>query len=255
MGDSFEEMFGEIVGYGSQATVYAKGESAVKLYREGYPKRNVFSEAYIMGELETMNFPSPKIYEVLLVNGRYGLRMERVWGKNIGEAGMDLAQIESVLDVIVDLQCRLHKYENTGWAPNLKQRLHDDLDRNTRLCVDLKKKLLGLLEGLPDGVALCHCDFHAGNVFSCGDKYMIVDVLQISRGDPTGDVVCSYVSYYLYNQELGEEYLKRYCKKARISREKVLQWLPVYAGTLLGQMPEQYTPTIERLIAGNEAIR
>jgi hypothetical protein len=34
-------MFGEIVGTGAQATVYAKEEYAVKLYRDGYPKRNV----------------------------------------------------------------------------------------------------------------------------------------------------------------------------------------------------------------------
>ena len=48
----FEAMFGEIVGKGAQATVYAKGEYAVKLYREGYPKRVVFAEAYVMVNLE-----------------------------------------------------------------------------------------------------------------------------------------------------------------------------------------------------------
>jgi hypothetical protein len=58
-------MFGEIVGKGSQATVYAKGEHAVKLYREGYPKRNVFIEAYIMANLELVDFPGPRIYEIL----------------------------------------------------------------------------------------------------------------------------------------------------------------------------------------------
>jgi predicted Ser/Thr protein kinase len=85
MSYDFEAMFGEIVGKGAQATVYAKGEHAVKLYREGYPKRNAFSEAYIMANLELVNFPGPRIYEVLLVDGRYGLRMDRVKGKLMSE--------------------------------------------------------------------------------------------------------------------------------------------------------------------------
>jgi hypothetical protein len=72
MGCNFEEVFGEIVGTGAQATVYAKDEYAVKLYRDGYSKRNVFSEAYIMANLELANFPGPRIYEILLVDGRYG---------------------------------------------------------------------------------------------------------------------------------------------------------------------------------------
>ena len=81
MSCDFEAMFGEIVGKGLQSTVYAKGEYAVKLYREGYPKRIVFSEAYVMVNLELVNFPGPRIYEVLLVDGRYGLRMDRVRAK------------------------------------------------------------------------------------------------------------------------------------------------------------------------------
>jgi hypothetical protein len=59
MSCDFEAMFGEIVGKGAQATVYAKGEHAVKLYRDGYPKRNVFIEAYVMANLELVNFPGP----------------------------------------------------------------------------------------------------------------------------------------------------------------------------------------------------
>jgi len=72
MSCDFEAIFGEIVGKGAQATVYAKGEHAVKLYREDYPKRNVFIEAHVMANLELVNFPGPRIYEILLVNGRYG---------------------------------------------------------------------------------------------------------------------------------------------------------------------------------------
>jgi len=251
MSCDFKEMFGEIVGKGSQATVYAKGEYAVKLYRDGYPKRNVFSEAYIMANLELVNFPGPRVYEILHVNGRYGLRMDRVKGKMMLEECRDPARCKDALDVLVDLQCRLQKYDKVGWLPDLKQRFHDDLVLGDRLSADLKKRLLGILGGLPDGQALCHCDFHAGNVFFDGTRYTVIDLLQICRGDPAADAACSYAAYNFIDRELAEYYLNRYCDKSGISGKSVRQWLTVYAGTLLGQVPEQFTPIIERFIAGD----
>ena len=111
----FEQMFGPVIGHGSQATVYAMGDYAVKLYREGYPKGNVFSEAYVMANLERENFPSPRVYEVLLVDGRYGIRMDRVKGKMMGEGLADNpAKTKETLNVLVDLQCRLQKHGNAG---------------------------------------------------------------------------------------------------------------------------------------------
>jgi len=111
MSSDFEAMFGEIVGRGAQSTVYAKGEYAVKLYREGYRKWVVFSEACIMANLELVNFPSPRIYEVLLVDGRYGLRMDRVKGKLMSEEfeSRDPARIKGALDALVTLQVPLAK--------------------------------------------------------------------------------------------------------------------------------------------------
>ena len=135
--------------------------------------------------------------------------------------------------------------------PDLKQRFHADLVNNDRLSADLKKNLLGILGGLPDGQALCHCDFHAGNVFFDGAKYTVIDLLQVSRGDPAADAACSYVAWSFTDRETAEYYLNRYCGESGISEKSVRQWLRVYAGTILGQVPEKYTPIIERFIAGS----
>jgi thiamine kinase-like enzyme len=167
----------------------------------------------------------------------------------------DSAKTKKALDVLVDLQCRLQKSGSAGdWAPDIKLRFRDDLARNDRLSPDLREKLLGILERLPDGRALCHCDFHAGNVFFDGTNYTIIDLLQICKGDPAADAVCSYVSYSFVHRELGEYYLNRYCNASGISRENVLRWLSPYAGTLLGQVPEQYTPIIEEFIDAEKTM-
>jgi thiamine kinase-like enzyme len=204
-----------------------------------------------MANLELVNFPGPRIYEILLVSGRYGLRMDRVKGKTMSEEfrDRDPARCKNALDILVDIQCRLQKYDKVGWMRDLKQRFHDDLVLNDRLSADLKKNLLGILRRLPDGEALCHCDFHAGNVFFDGAEYTVIDLLQVCRGDPAADAACSYTAYYLTHRELAEYYLNRYCDKTGISRKNVRQWLTVYAGTLLGQVPERFTPVIERFVA------
>jgi hypothetical protein len=50
--DVFAERFGELVGRGSQAAVYARDDVAVKVYNAGYPKEYVFYEAAVMGFVE-----------------------------------------------------------------------------------------------------------------------------------------------------------------------------------------------------------
>src|SRR5215831_19851173 len=97
------------------------------------------------------------------------------------------------------------------------------LVNNDRLSADLKKNLLGIPGGLPDGQALCHCDFHAGNVFFDGAKYTVIDLLQISRGDPAADAACSYAAYSFFDREVAEYYLNRYCGESGISEKSVRQ--------------------------------
>lgn len=252
MPEEFEALFGPVVGRGAQATVYATDNFAVKLYRAGYPKTSVFAEAYAMASLEQEHFPSPKVYEVLFVDGRYGLRMERVNGTLMSECMTD-GTYKQVLNTLVDLQCRLQR-ENDAieWAPDIKVRFGNDLARSETLSPARREELLGLLDSLPDGKALCHCDFHAGNVFFDGKSYTIIDLLQVSRGDPAADAACSYLSYYFHDPKQAYYYLHRYCEVSGVPVERVRQWLRVYAGTLPGQVPEKYEPVVERLIAGEE---
>jgi hypothetical protein len=173
------------------------------------------------------------------------------WIELMSEQLRDPARFKDTLDVLVDLQCRLQKHCTGGWMPDLKPRLHYDLVLNARLSAGLKKTLLEILGGLPDGQVLCHCDFHPNNVFFDGSQYTVFDLLQVSRGDPAADAACSYTACYFTDRELAEYYLNRFCDKSGISGKSVRQWLRVYAGTLLGQVPEQFTPIIGRFIAGD----
>ena len=251
MGNDFEEIFGSIVGKGQQATVYAKDGYAVKLYKEGYSKQNVFSEAFIMANLELWDFPSPKVYEVLYVNGRYGLRMDQAKGKLMSEDIIDPEKIHRVIDDLVNLQCRLNEYSGADLDGllDIKVRFYNDIKSNDSLSSETKKKLLGKLDKLPEGHNFCHSDFHYDNVFFDGENYMIIDLLQICRGEPAADVACSFIAYNILNsREIAEYYLNQYCQTSGIPKENVWHWIPIYAGAILGQVDEEFTPLLEEFI-------
>jgi aminoglycoside phosphotransferase (APT) family kinase protein len=243
----FEAMFGDIIGEGAQATVYAKDDVAVKLYRKGYFKSSVFFESHIMAMLEEINFPSPKVFEVLLVNGRYGLCMERVKGRMVSEYIRDPETREWMMNNIVELQCRIQQYE-VEWAMCIKSRYRHMLKRSNDIPPKLREELLEDISSLPDGNSLLHCDFHPYNIFYNDGNYMIIDLAQISRGDPAADAACSYMAYSFFDAVLADNYLDRYCAKSGIPGQDVLRWLRVYAGTLLGQVPEKFQSVVERFL-------
>jgi len=250
----FEELFGQVVGHGAQATVYAKGDFAVKLYREGYPKEEVFTEAFNMAYLERAGFPGPKVYEILFINGRFGLRMDRVKGKPVAslmsEAKEDPDKLKEILSGLVDLQCYLHKHIDAGgWALDAKLRLRDLLTRSSKLTDTLRASLLRILDGLPDGRTLCHCDFHGDNLFFDGKEYMVIDLQAACKGNPAVDAACTYVSYCFADKALADLYLSLYCEKSGIPRDNIMEWLPVYAGALLEIVPARYTAVLEEFIA------
>ncbi|MCL2695215.1 MAG: phosphotransferase [Clostridiales bacterium] len=253
MSGNFEELFGPVVGKGLQATVYARGDYAVKLYREGYDKTHVFEEALIMARLEEMDFPGPKVYEVLLADGQYGLRMDRVRGSLMNEGLNDPERRLETMKTLVGLQLDLQKH-SAPWALDFRQRLQKSLEDNKVLAPDLREQLLAEIRDLPDGQTMCHCDFHGGNVFFDGEKHMIIDLLQISAGDPAADAACSYVSYSFAHKGTADLYLDIYCEQSGIPKERVARWLRVYAGALTGEVPETHRPLLEKYIMGEEGL-
>jgi thiamine kinase-like enzyme len=101
-----------------------------------------------------------------------------------------------------------------------------------------------------DGDALCHGDFHGGNVIFNEGVYWVIDWIDAAKGDPLLDVCHSYVVCAIGSYELAESYLARYCAASGAIREDVIQWLPIQAGILYGTIPDKYNATLLRLMDG-----
>ncbi len=247
--------FGELVGRGCQSEVYAQGNDAVKVYRAGYPKTVVFAEALVMALVESTGLPIARIHEVLLVDGRYALRMDRAQGTTLlDRMRAEPERTPEFIDELVKLQIRVH---TSKIAPSLslKNRLRPLISSNARLDDHQKRSLLVLLDELPEGDALCHGDFHAGNILWDNGRYVIIDWVEVSTGCALGDACRTYLDHMLLPpgekvQGLAEMYLDKYCAATGAKREEVLQWLPVHAASILGELPDAMNDILKRLIVG-----
>lgn len=81
----------------------------------------------------------------------------------------------------------LHEVHGPDEIPALRGRLRLQL-QSQLVPDDIRQRALRILESLPDGDRLCHCDFHPANVLRDGRWYAVIDWSCAARGDSAADV-------------------------------------------------------------------
>lgn len=153
-----------LLGSGAQADVYEHEGRAVKLFRDGCDKRDVFYEAYANSLIEPTKLPAPEVFETLCIDGKWAIVMELVRGKRVNDLiQSDPKSLDYYIQQMVDLQIETQAQEISGLR-NLKKRLEEKIMSVDILDDEVKAKLRFKLQGLPDGEQLCHNDFHSLNI-------------------------------------------------------------------------------------------
>lgn len=161
----FQKRYGEQIGSGLSAIIYARDGRVAKVYREGQPRRQVFQEAFTLVTVEEQGIPVPKVYGVETFLGRTTLIMEQVQGESLADMMLRLPEKTSeCLDKVVELQVAMHKVSSANFRP-IKLVLAGNIYGAPQLDDAERKKLLAMLEQFPDGFAILHGDFH-GATFS-----------------------------------------------------------------------------------------
>ena len=82
---------GPRLGRGYYAEVFAYGEGKViKLFDDGRDMESANHEARVTAVARESGIPAPKVYEVVTVNDRVGIVMERIDGENMIQWGTSL---------------------------------------------------------------------------------------------------------------------------------------------------------------------
>lgn len=220
--------------------IYKQGDSLVKVFDANYSKANILNEALNHARVEETDLNVPKIRSIEVVDGKWAIILDYIEGETL-QSLMDKhpEKEDEYLNLFVDLQLTVLS-KRVPMLNKLKDKMQAkislaDLDATARY--DLHTRL----DSMPKHTHLCHGDFNPTNVIITKDGTpYIIDWSHATQGNSSADVARSYLLFYLAGKkELGDKYLKLFCKKSDTAIQYVQRWIPIVAASRLCKCKEE----------------
>jgi thiamine kinase-like enzyme len=242
----------KIVGFGRTSDVYEYGTDCVlKLFKEGIDIETVETEYNLSKYVYAKGVPTPKPKEILHYNNRIGITFQKISGKTLLKVFLEnVFKIYNNISKMAELQNKINQIiiENNGYT--FKKYLKCTII-NSKYLTEVQKKFMGkYINQLPDGINLCHGDFHPENILVFNGNFYIIDWMTGMQGPIAADVArtemilknaeipddLSFFRKYLISIAQGivaKLYVKKYCKISGIKISELSIWkLPLYIARL-----------------------
>ena len=229
----------ELLATGRMAEVFAYDEGrVVKLDR---PEWNGIAalEIVILSRMAEVGVPVPRTDEVVTVDGRSGIVMERIDGPSLLEvlSVATPAEMAASAERFVELQAMVVGTEIEG-LDALVPRLANELALGG-LPQPHQVELAGLLRDLDDQrQCVCHFDFHPGNVLVGPHGWVVIDWLTVAAGPPAADVVRTLLTLAQASgspREFVGDVWRLGLARHGIDEDSAAAWLRVLAGARLAE--------------------
>ena len=232
----------------------------LKLYRGDVAFEAIAAQHRIDALVAVTGLPLPRVQPELVHvfdQDRYGIVYERIDGVSMAtQMKRHPLQLFRHADALAGLHVDIHARLGVAELPSLKQRLAAKLAADSPLAANRRRHLQIMLDGLPDGDALCHGDFHWENVIVGPSRRVAIDWSDASRGDPLCDVARSWVLCG-FNDQCGrwtvrqvcrlfcKVYVRDYLRRSGRDGRHVAAWQLVNAAA---RMQEAITPLERRML-------
>jgi uncharacterized protein (TIGR02172 family) len=239
-----------IIGEGNTATVYEWEEGKVlKLFYQGYSERAIEKEFLNAMAIRNMSFAKPKAYEIIDYEERFGIVYDKVKGESLLDWLMKTGDVQSCAVYMA----KLHKsilQNKTSEVPNYKEFLKHHIQNTQSINLNKREEVLQRIDKLPEGNALCHGDFHPGNILISNGHTIVLDFMNVCHGDPLYDVARTIflIEYTPVPVELGDRevilLLKKtladsYLMQMNVTREMIQDYLSVIIMARKGECPNE----------------
>lgn len=224
----------DLIAKSKTASVYKRGNSAIKVFESTIPKTDVLLEALNTARVEETGLALPAVEQISKVDGQWTISMNFIEGKTLAclmKENPD--KIDEYLDQMVDLQLTIHSMRSP-LLNKLKDKLTTQI-KSLDSIDDIKKyDLLTRLDGMPKHIKVCHGDFNPRNIIVSNDNKMYtLDWIHASQGNASADVARSYLLFALEDITLADKYMDLFCQKTSTDKRYVQQWLPIVAAAQL----------------------
>jgi len=239
------------IALGFTAEIYAWRDGLVlKLYNPGAGRGTVEYEANLTRIVHSTGLPVPAVGEIVEIEGRFGLELERVDGISMLEALTRKPwNLRHYARRLAELHADLHQ-RRVPELPSLGERLAHKLKQAEMLPENVRQAALKQLELLPEDDRLCHGDFHPNNIILTTRGPVIIDWIDASRGHPVLDVARSSLLFgsgripsnipnawlvRILQRRFYMIYRRRYFQITHIDPLLLASWRPVVAAARLDE--------------------
>jgi aminoglycoside phosphotransferase (APT) family kinase protein len=225
------------LGKGFTSDVYAWGEAQVlKLFYSGPSVAERAAREYnVTRSVYAAGLPAPATYELLVIEGRPGIVFERVDGLSMfSQVQAKPWTLFSAVRQLADLHAQIHRCMCPVELPSQREWIARRIDQAPNLSLHQKQAAHRALADLSDRTALCHGDFHPGNVLFSARGPIVIDWGRATRGHPLGDV--AYTSLLIQRASLpawAPGYMHQLLKYSRplLHRSYLQRYLRLHTGT------------------------
>jgi aminoglycoside phosphotransferase (APT) family kinase protein len=191
----------KLVDKGFCSDVYEwEAGSVLKLFHANLALERADREFDATRIIHAAGAPAPAAYELLEVEGRWGIVFERINGVSmLGYTQAKPWTLFAVIRQFAELHAQIHRCKAPPGLESLHERITARIEASDSPVADKQTALTRLAE-LPGGISLCHGDFHPANVLLTKQGPVVIDWSSGSCGDPIGDVACT--SRLMHNANL-----------------------------------------------------
>ncbi len=219
--------------------IYRDGDKLVKVFEANYSKSNILNEALNHARVEETDLNVPRLQAVQVVDGKWAIVLDYIEGDTL-QSLMDAhpEKEDEYLNLFVDLQMTVLS-KKVPMLSNLTDKMQSKISA-TDLDATARYDLHTRLDSMHKHNRLCHGDFNPTNIIITKDGTpYVIDWSHATQGNSSADVARSYLLFYLAGKkELGDKYLKLYCKKSDTAIQYVQRWIPIVAASRLVKAPE-----------------
>jgi Ser/Thr protein kinase RdoA (MazF antagonist) len=187
---------GEKIGEGAFSEAYAWAPAqVVKLFKAGVSHLLGQHEARMIRAVRAAGFPVPEVFGEVTLDGRFGIVLERLDGPTLLHLSRTGAvTFEQAGAIVAALALSLHKTPPPPEVPSMRAYMESELRHDDgKVPKHIAKDILALIDRLPPGDGLCHCDLSPGNVIMTAEGPKLVDWTFAMRGPAALDLAFLHV--------------------------------------------------------------